>query len=103
MTELTVREGDGDAKRTGYWNVTGPQPERDLYGLIYLHIGEVYSWEIMQRSTPERNSISTFMVPVAHGNADTHAEALEGIADAWPDGPVEDSDARADMWPYGDL
>ena len=95
--------GEGDATRTGYWTVIGPQPERDLYGLIYLHIGEVYSWEIMERTVPERNSISTFMVPVSSGTADTHAEALEGITDAWPGGPVEDSHERADMWPDGEL
>lgn len=103
MTELTVSEGDGDAKRTGYWNVTGPQPVRDMYGLIYLHVGEVFSWEIMQRTVPERNSTSTFMIPIAQGRTDTHAEALEEITDAWPAGPIEDSHERADMWPDGEL
>lgn len=112
--KLTVLEGDGDAKRTGYWTVVGPQPESDKYALIYRHVGEVYSWELLERTSPERNSTSTFMLPVASSKdsyVDSLEAALEAVRAAWPGGrleeptpePIEEPSQRSDMWPYLEL
>lgn len=85
VTHLTVREGDGDATRTGYWTVTAEDvPERDLFGTILVHVGEVYSWEIQRRVPNPGGRINTRLERVARGDADTHADAVAQVTAAWP-------------------
>ena len=98
MTQLTIREGDGDSSRTGYWVVTGRAPENDLFGHILLHVGDVYSWEIQQRvpwhGGMRRNRLETIARSV--GTIATHAEAFALMADAWPEPltwPTDHNDA----------
>ena len=100
--KLTVRdggpEGDYDAKRYGYWVVTGGKPEDELSGTIYLHAGEVYSWEIHLRvpvdGVPFRTQRKWLAGTKITGKAEdypaTYDEALAELTAAWPS---EDDDA----------
>jgi hypothetical protein len=88
MIELKMREGDGDASRTGYWDVTGPQDEHEVNGLIErarsFESGTVFfAWYLNQRSTPEKNNTNTFMVTIDQGEAPTVDEALSALRLAW--------------------
>jgi len=86
--DLTVTGGDGDAERTGYWLVTGPQDPHEAYAIIErsksVEDGHVFfAWYLTQRTQPEFNAPSTFMVTIAHGFKPTYDAALEELADAW--------------------
>jgi len=91
VTELHVREGDGDAGRSGYWTVTGPQDEREVYAAIELsritdkHDVErtAYAWYLFRRTVPDYNSIDTYMREVARGDAPTFDASLDELRDAW--------------------
>lgn len=91
MTELTVREGDGDARRTGYWIVTGPQPADDVYAIVertrrYLTDGghqDGFSWYLHQRQPSEADRGATFVATVRHGETMTREGALAEVRTAW--------------------
>lgn len=87
MSDLTVREGDGDAKRTGYWEVDdGVTPARDLFGTIRLHVGEVYSWEIQKRVEDRRLRVGSRLETHARNEVyvSTFVDALAELTAAWP-------------------
>lgn len=86
--DLTVTGGDGDADRTGYWTVTGPQDPRDAYAIIErersVDDGRVfYAWYLTQRSMPEFNAPTTYMITIAQGFHATYDGALEDLREAW--------------------
>lgn len=86
--DLTVVGGDGDADRTGYWTVTGPQHPSDAYAIIErsrsIDTGAVfYAWYLNQRTVPEFNAPSTHMLTIATGFKPTREEALEELREAW--------------------
>lgn len=91
MTELTIREGDDDAARTGYWLVTGPQPEEEAYATVELSRivsddgGErlAYRWYLHQRATNAYNGTASFMETVAYGEAPEHDGAVAEVGTAW--------------------
>jgi hypothetical protein len=100
MTELVVREGDGDAERTGYWIVTGPQPEHEAFAIIertreYVEGGHVdgYAWYLHQRQEIERGT--SRMIAVAAAPALSQPEAVEALHAAWRE-HIESSPADAD-------
>lgn len=88
MSDLTVREGDGNAKRTGYWEVDdGVTPARNLFGTIRLHVGEVYSWEIQRRVHDRRLRVGSRLETIAHSKdvfLPTFDDALAALTAAWP-------------------
>lgn len=88
MIELTAHEGDGDAARTGYWTITGPQDEHEVFGTIERSILTsdersriVHAWYINRRTlNAYRTSV---MAEVARGVADTFDGALAEVRVAW--------------------
>jgi hypothetical protein len=100
MTELRVREGDGDADRTGYWIVTGPQPEHEAYAIIertreYLRDGghvDGFAWYLHRRQEIERGT--SRMIAVAAATALSQPEAVEALHVAWRE-HIESSPADA--------
>lgn len=92
MTDLKVREGDRDAKRTGYWMVTGPQPERDMYAIVERTLTLLddggsrvgYAWYLHERTQSTFNSVATYMRTVGRGEGATLEEALEQLRAVWP-------------------
>lgn len=85
---LTVTGGDGDAERTGYWTVTGPQDPHEVYAIIERSKspgdGHVFfAWYLTQRTTPEFNAPSTYMLTIGQGFQPTHEAALEDLAETW--------------------
>jgi hypothetical protein len=114
VTHLTVREGDGDAERTGYWLVTGPQPEHDAYATIerereYLAGGshrDGFGWYLRQRQQHQDDRQSSVMVTVRHGQALTYQAALSELQVAWVETfgggvPVTDDTAEV-VFPWRD-
>lgn len=87
--ELTVTGGDGDAERTGYWTVTGPQDPGDAYAIIERSRtpgpdGYVfYAWYLNARSVPEYNGPETHILTISQGVQSTPEEALEELREAW--------------------
>jgi hypothetical protein len=98
MTELTVREGDGDASRTGWWMVTGPQGEYAMYATIErsdIQIGKEpervgYVWYFHVRTSDGYNSGTTHMRAIKHGEGATLDEALEQLRAMWPASVLEE-------------
>lgn len=92
MAELTVREGDGDAERTGYWVVIGPQDEHDMYAIVersritpddgQTYVG--FRWYLHERTRSEFNSVATYMDTINRGEGATLEEAIEQLREAWP-------------------
>jgi len=91
MTALTVREGAESAVRSGYWVVTGPQPEDEVYAQIErTHViakGEIsgleFVWYFHRRTVSEFNRSATFMATVKEGSAGTLDEAVEYLTAHW--------------------
>ena len=86
--DLTVTGGDGDAERTGYWTVTGPQDPHEAYAVIERSMsvpeGHVFfAWYLNRRTQPEFNAPNTHMVTIAHGFNPTYDGAMEELGDAW--------------------
>lgn len=95
--DLTVTGGDGDAERTGYWMVTGPQDPLNAYGIIertriltgpWDHPDQgdevVFLWYLHRRTEPDyRDSPVTRVDQVANGKGATLEEALEELHEAW--------------------
>lgn len=84
--EFTITEGGGDASRNGYWVVRGPGRDASLQGMILLHVGEVYSWELTRRAMSETR---VFHTKILGQSADgeylpTFDDALSKIREAWP-------------------
>lgn len=107
MSDLTVREGDGNAKRTGYWEVTdNVTPATDLFGTIWLHVGELYSWDIQMRVEDRRLRVGSRLETTAQNEVfvSTFDEALAELTAAWPAGGSSTSlalvdEPRARLWP----
>ena len=109
MTELTAREGDGDAARTGYWIVTGPQPEDEAYATIertrdYLDDGgtaDGFSWYLHQRQGSERDRQASFMGTISRGSASTYDMAMTELHAAWDEhlglGAAAEADETAEV------
>jgi hypothetical protein len=101
MTELTVREGDGDAARTGYWTVTGPQDEHEVHAVIERSRvvesdQDVFAWYLYQRATNVYRVSG--MHQSASGRAMTYEQALAEVETAWQE-HVRDLEVTAEI-PY---
>lgn len=92
MIELTMREGGPadapDAERYGYWLVSGPQDEDEVYGQIDRardgSTGAVFfSWHLHRRTSAVHNSTARYWVDIAQGEAGTTDEALAALRIAW--------------------
>ena len=91
MAELTIREGDNDAARTGYWLVTGPQPEEEAYATVELSriVSDdgssrfAYRWYLHRRASNPYNSTASHMETVAYGEAPEREGAVAEVRVAW--------------------
>jgi len=86
--DLTVTGGGGDAERTGYWTVTGPQDPRQVNAIVELarHADDghtFYAWYLNRRMTPEYNATDAGTVVVAYGFQPSYEAALEDLREAW--------------------
>ncbi|WP_419707671.1 hypothetical protein [Promicromonospora sp. NFX87] len=92
--QVTLRLDDGphDPPRVGWWEVHGPQPTTDVYGIIELSysytdaeipVREVYAWFIYRRTAHKGRRVGTFLDEIADGTADTRDEALAQVTAAW--------------------
>lgn len=117
MTELTATPGDGNADRTGYWTVTGPQDEHDMYAIVERSRrwpdepdGEPvisFAWYLHKRSDSQFNSTATFMQTIDRGMGATLEEAIEQLREAWPaeyvnPAPAPAPDPLQRLWPRTD-
>lgn len=88
---LTLDDGQHDPPRIGWWKVTGPQPESDVYALIEFAVihsdkrppYEGYAWFLYQRTTRHRPFAGTYMREIADGVGRSRDEALEQLANVW--------------------
>jgi hypothetical protein len=103
MIELTVREGDGDAARTGYWTVTGPQDEHEVHAVIersrIVEDGrDVFAWYLNQR-TMNAYRTST-MHQTAQGVAETYDDAMVAVRAAWVEHVRDPEDTVEIVYPW---
>jgi hypothetical protein len=113
VTELTVREGGGDADRNGYWIVLGPHPETEMYAIVersritlpgqdpYV----AYMWYLHQRAR-EYNS-GSYMRTIKHGECATLEDAVGHLGATWPSWepelpPEELTEQLQRLWPRSD-
>jgi len=89
VIELTTREGDGDAARTGYWVVTGPQDEHEAHAIIERSLITsdddvrrlAFAWYLNRRTMNAYNQSSPHQV--AGGVAETFDLAMSAVRSAW--------------------
>lgn len=89
---LTLDDGPHDPPRIGWWEVTGPQPANDVYGIIELSYcytdaeiptREVFAWFLYRRTAHRGRRVGTFLDEIAMGESTTRDGALEQITNAW--------------------
>jgi hypothetical protein len=86
--ELTAHAGD----RIGWWLVTGPQPEDEVYGQVELsreyHDAEMHSdffwWGLFVRGAAMFNDERRPLLMEREGRSQTLAGALAALAEVWP-------------------
>jgi hypothetical protein len=86
--ELTTHAGD----RIGWWLVTGPQPEEEVYGQVELsreyHDAEMHTdffwWGLYVRGAAMFNDERRPLLLEREGRSQTLAGALAALAEAWP-------------------